>query len=73
MNWFWMNIPAAMAFVAAWVGIPLWLVLRNPSWGPERADSELRVAASPAPVLADDRSDRVAAPVPALVTAGPLA
>jgi hypothetical protein len=30
MTWFWMNIPLGVVFVAAWSGIPLWLVLRHP-------------------------------------------
>ncbi len=25
--WFWLNMPLAIVFVAAWAGIPLWLVL----------------------------------------------
>ena len=34
MNWFWMNMPAALVFVGLWAGIPLWLVLRRPDRGP---------------------------------------
>ena len=34
MNWFWMNIPAALVFVGLWSGIPMWLVLRHPDRGP---------------------------------------
>ena len=30
MNWFWMNIPAALVFVGLWSGIPMWLVLKHP-------------------------------------------
>lgn len=30
MTWFWMNIPLAAAFFAAWTAIPLWLVLKHP-------------------------------------------
>ncbi len=71
MNWFWMNIPAAMVFVAAWVGIPLWMVLRHPSWGAERADSGRAMAAEPVPVLAGGRAGQPAGLVPALATAGP--
>jgi hypothetical protein len=25
--WFWLNVPLAIVFFAAWSGIPLWLVL----------------------------------------------
>lgn len=35
MFWFWLNIPMAAACFAAWCGIPLWMVLRHPNWGPE--------------------------------------
>ncbi len=30
MSWFWLNVPLAALFVAAWSGIPLWMVLRHP-------------------------------------------
>lgn len=30
MSWFWLNIPPAALFFAAWSGIPLWMVLRHP-------------------------------------------
>jgi hypothetical protein len=39
MSWFWMNIPAALACVAAWSGIPLYMVLKHRSWSTEPADS----------------------------------
>jgi hypothetical protein len=32
MNWFWLNVPAGFFFVAAWSGVPFWLVLRHPDW-----------------------------------------
>jgi hypothetical protein len=35
MNWFWMNVPAALAFVGLWSGISLWLVLKRPDRGPQ--------------------------------------
>jgi len=34
MNWFWMNIPAALVFLGLWSGIPLWLILKHPDRGP---------------------------------------
>ena len=37
MNWFWMNVPLEVVFVAAWVGIPLWLIARHRHWGPDPA------------------------------------
>jgi hypothetical protein len=30
MSWFWLNMPLAALFVAAWSGIRLWMVLRHP-------------------------------------------
>ncbi len=45
MSWFWMNMPLALAFFAAWCGIPLYMVLRHPNWTAEPADTvELRLA-----------------------------
>jgi hypothetical protein len=29
VTWFWLNVPLAALFFAAWSGIPLWLVLRH--------------------------------------------
>lgn len=37
MNWFWMNVPLEVVFVAAWVGIPLGLIARHRHWGPDPA------------------------------------
>ncbi len=54
MFWFWMNMPLAAACFAAWVGIPLWMVLRHPSWGPEPADSRRSQPVKPQPVAAVD-------------------
>ena len=34
MNWFLLNLPLAAAFIGAWVGIPMWLVLKHPDQGP---------------------------------------
>ena len=33
MNWFWMNIPAALVFLGLWTGIPMWLILKHPDRG----------------------------------------
>jgi hypothetical protein len=30
MSWFWLDVPLAALFFAAWSGIPLWMVLRHP-------------------------------------------
>jgi len=45
MSWMWMNLSLAVVFFGAWVGIPLYLVLRNPSFSSQPAD-----AATSAPV-----------------------
>jgi hypothetical protein len=41
VNWFWMNIPLEAAFLAAWIGIPMWLVVRHPDRGPDAATAQL--------------------------------
>jgi hypothetical protein len=46
MYWFWLNIPLAAAFVAAWTGIPLWLVLRHQDAGPRAAVTGRQAAAA---------------------------
>ena len=33
MYWFWLNMPLAAAFFAAWVAIPIWLVFKHPDRG----------------------------------------
>ena len=43
MNWFWMNIPAALVFVGLWSGIPMWLVLKRPDRGPESLAVQARI------------------------------
>ncbi len=53
MFWFWMNMPLAAAFFAAWAGIPLWMVLRHPTWGPEPAGHRHQPT-RPEPVAAAD-------------------
>lgn len=37
MNWFWLNVSIGAAFVLPVVGVPLWLVLRHPDYGPRTA------------------------------------
>ncbi len=47
MSWFWLNVPAMALFFAAWCGIPMFMVLRHPTWGPQRADSAELVPVKP--------------------------
>ena len=56
MYWFWLNIPLAAAFVAAWTGIPLWLVLKHPDAGPQAAAADRSEQSSD---NLPQRSDRV--------------
>lgn len=42
MNWFWMNIPAALVFLGLWSGISMWLVLKHPDRGPAPLAAESR-------------------------------
>ena len=55
MNWFWMNIPAALVFVGLWSGIPMWLVLKRPDRGPQslavQAPARIRPAAPAEPQI----------------------
>jgi hypothetical protein len=65
MSWFWMNIPLEAAFLAVWIGIPMWLVFRHPDRGPDAATSqltvELEVLISPAAdVVLSESLERVA-------------
>jgi hypothetical protein len=46
VSWLWLNIPLMVLFAAAVVGIPLWLVLRRPDFGPEPASRPGEVPAS---------------------------
>ena len=39
MNLFLLNVPLAVAFVGAWVGIPLWMFIKQPDTGPSVADA----------------------------------
>jgi hypothetical protein len=39
MSWFWMNVPLAAVFFVACSGVPLYMVLTHPTWGPRPADS----------------------------------
>ena len=39
MNWFLLNVPLAVTFVGAWVGIPLWMIIKQPDTGPSLADA----------------------------------
>jgi hypothetical protein len=41
MTWLWVNAPLAVLFIALWVGIPTWLVLKHP-------DKKPTLAAAPA-------------------------
>jgi hypothetical protein len=68
MSWFWMNVPADVVFFAAWCGIPLYMVLRHRSWGPERADSAGRADVSPSPAVKAAATGRRTSPAPRLAS-----
>jgi uncharacterized membrane protein YbhN (UPF0104 family) len=44
MYWFWLNMPLAAAFFAAWVGIPMWLVFKHPDGAPRPDTSTTAVS-----------------------------
>jgi hypothetical protein len=48
MNWIWLNAPLGALITLAVAGIPLWMLIKHPDAGPERA-------AHPGPRRADDR------------------
>jgi len=45
VSWLWLNIPLMVLFAGAVAGIPLWLVLTRPDFGPETASRPGRVPA----------------------------
>jgi hypothetical protein len=57
MSWFWLNIPLAAVFFAAWTAIPLWIVLKHPDRGPAPADSYPDTPAEPELVIVSDRGE----------------
>jgi hypothetical protein len=57
MNWFWMNMPLAGAFFAAWTGIPLRLVFKH---------SDAGTAQYVVAMLHQDRASHAAGPEAAL-------
>ena len=61
MSWLWLNVPLMAVFFIAMAGIPLWLVLRRPDFGPESASQPGRV---PAPVAAHYVRTRAGAAAP---------
>jgi hypothetical protein len=46
MSWMWINLPLAIVFFGAWTGIPLYMVLRHPSWCEQPADSGTKAPTS---------------------------
>ena len=54
MSWFWLDVPLAALFFAAWSGIPLWMVLRHPD---RRDEPAIQVPAQA--VQADPPLERV--------------
>jgi hypothetical protein len=51
MSWLWPNLTLGVLFFGCWVGIPLWMVLRDPTWGPVSAHGHGTQAAAPMPVF----------------------
>jgi len=45
MSWMWMNLSLAVVFFGAIAGIPLYLVLRNPSFSAQPADTVVSTTA----------------------------
>ena len=52
MNWFWINMPLVAAFFGAWVGIPMWLVIKHQDHGPAPlAARDTTTAGPPTPAV----------------------
>jgi hypothetical protein len=67
VNWLWLNIPLMAAFFIGVAGIPLWLVLRRPDFGPQAADQPGRVPAAVAARYAEARAGSAALGRPAAI------
>lgn len=57
MTLLWINIVLAVPFVALWVGIPMWLVLKHPDTGPTVAAAPAVRTLAPRPGWRDDDAD----------------
>ncbi len=51
MSWLWPNLTLGVIFFCCWVGIPLWMVLRDPTWGPISAHGDRTQAVAPVPAF----------------------
>jgi hypothetical protein len=60
MPWLWANVPLMVLFVALWVGIPTWLVLKHPDEKPVPAVAPAvhNITCPPAPRRSEDASHR---------------
>jgi len=54
MSWLWPNLALGTIFFGCWAGIPLWMVLRHPTWGPASAHGHRTQAAAAVPVFVAD-------------------
>jgi hypothetical protein len=51
VSWLWPNLVLGVIFFGCWAGIPLWMVLRHPTWGPMSAHGHGTQDAARVPVL----------------------
>jgi hypothetical protein len=60
MTWLWVNVPLMVLFVALWVGIPTWLVLKHPDRKPTltAAPAVRNLTYRPGPSRSEDTSHR---------------
>ena len=60
MTWLWANVPLMVLFVALWVGIPTWLVLKHPDKKPTLAAAPAvrNLTYRPAPRRTEDADHR---------------
>ena len=57
MTWLLLNIPLMVLFVALWVGIPTWLVLKHPDARPAPATAPAVATLTPRPGWRADDAD----------------
>jgi hypothetical protein len=60
MTWLWANVPLMVLFVALWVGVPTWLVLKHPDKKPALAAAPAvhNLTYRPAPRRSEEASRR---------------
>ena len=56
MTWFWLNMPLAAVFFAAWVAVPLWLVFKHRGDAAKPVTAQAPAGPAELPVVAPQRA-----------------